>query len=78
MVLIDISFFQCNFCFIQVYKVETICDTYMVVSGLPKRNGVNHASFIADMAMEFARASMTFVIRHLPNEKLKLRIGMHR
>ena len=61
-----------------MYKVETICDTYMVVSGLPKRNGVNHAAYVADMAFDFARASIHLTIRHRPKEQLRLRIGMHR
>ncbi|XP_035740705.1 atrial natriuretic peptide receptor 1-like isoform X2 [Vespa mandarinia] len=60
-----------------VYKVETIGDAYMVVSGLPMRNGTNHAREIARMSLALRDTVMTFRIRHRPEEKLKLRIGMH-
>ena len=35
-----------------VYKVETINDTYMVASGLPERNGDRHAAEIANLCLE--------------------------
>ncbi|KAG7200780.1 hypothetical protein KM043_003157 [Ampulex compressa] len=60
-----------------VYKVETIGDAYMVVSGLPVRNGTNHAREIARMSLALRDTVMTFSIRHRPHEQLKLRIGMH-
>ncbi|XP_031573570.1 speract receptor-like [Actinia tenebrosa] len=60
-----------------VYKVETIGDAYMVASGLPIRNGHEHARHIADMALDLLHAQKKFVIRHRPNEKLELRIGIH-
>ncbi|XP_058797834.1 atrial natriuretic peptide receptor 1 isoform X1 [Phymastichus coffea] len=59
------------------YKVETIGDAYMVVSGLPVRNGMNHAREIARMSLALRDTVMTFRIRHRPNEQLKLRIGLH-
>ncbi|XP_055331179.1 atrial natriuretic peptide receptor 2-like [Paramacrobiotus metropolitanus] len=38
-----------------VYKVEVVTDAYMVVSGLPVPNGIEHASIIAKMALELTR-----------------------
>ena len=49
----------------------------MVVSGLPIRNGARHASEIATMALHLLSAVMTFRIRHLPEARLQLRIGIH-
>ncbi|KAG1653199.1 Atrial natriuretic peptide receptor 2 [Nymphon striatum] len=61
----------------QVYKVETIGDAYMVVSGLPERNGNLHAREIARMSLALLDKVKSFRIRHRPDLQLKLRIGMH-
>ncbi|XP_053308081.1 uncharacterized protein LOC128470247 isoform X2 [Spea bombifrons] len=60
-----------------VYKVETIGDAYMVVSGLPERNNTRHADEIAKMSLDLVAAVRQVVIPHLPDERLRLRAGIH-
>lgn len=55
-------------------QVETIGDAYMVCSGLPDRIDY-HPTEIACMAIDFLGAITGFVIDHLPDDQLKLRIG---
>lgn len=43
-----------------VYKVETIGDSYMVASGLPVKNGNKHVSEIATMALDLLDAATYF------------------
>lgn len=57
--------------------METIGDAYMVVSGLPERNGDDHAREIALMALSILDAVKSFTIQHKPDYQLKLRIGIH-
>ncbi|KYN04686.1 Guanylate cyclase 32E [Cyphomyrmex costatus] len=60
-----------------VYKIETIGDAYMVVSGLPMRNGIRHAREIANMSLTLLEIIKQFTIRHIPSDELLLRIGIH-
>ncbi|XP_074537099.1 uncharacterized protein LOC141798986 [Halichoeres trimaculatus] len=60
-----------------VYKVETIGDAYMVVSGLPERNGDRHADEIAKMALDLVAAVRQVSIPHMQNQRLQLRAGIH-
>jgi guanylate cyclase, other len=61
-----------------VYKVETIGDAYMVVSGLPiAGDGFEHVGQIASMSLHLLAEIQRFRIRHRPNDTLKLRIGIH-
>lgn len=58
-------------------KVETIGDAYMVVSGLPVRNGQKHAMEIANMSLSIMKAVLEFKVKHKPDEKLMIRIGIN-
>ncbi|KAH1000496.1 hypothetical protein HUJ05_008608 [Dendroctonus ponderosae] len=60
-----------------VYKVETIGDSYMVASGLPVKNGNKHVSEIASMALDLLAGSRHFKIPHRKSEKLQIRSGAH-
>ncbi|CAB3385272.1 Hypothetical predicted protein [Cloeon dipterum] len=60
-----------------VYKVETIGDSYMVASGLPDENGRKHVSEIATMALDLLAGSSVFAIPRRPGERLQIRSGIH-
>ncbi|CAG9826950.1 unnamed protein product [Diabrotica balteata] len=59
-----------------VYKVETIGDSYMVASGLPEKKR-KHISEIASMALDLLSGSRQFKIPHRKSERLQIRSGAH-
>ncbi|MEQ2203842.1 hypothetical protein XENOCAPTIV_004429, partial [Xenoophorus captivus] len=60
-----------------VYKVETIGDAYMVASGVPTRNGSRHAAEMANMSLDILSLIGSFKTRHMPDLKIRIRIGLH-
>ncbi|CAG9804018.1 unnamed protein product [Chironomus riparius] len=58
-----------------VYKVETIGDAYMVVSGAPEKEQ-NHAEKVCDMALDMIEA-ITDLEDPSTGQHLKIRVGVH-
>lgn len=58
-------------------KVESVGQTTLVVSGLPKRTVLNHVKEIANLSLAYMQNISNFRIVHLPGEKVLLRIGFH-
>lgn len=64
-------------CLFYSSQIETIGDAYMVVSGLPTRNGDMHAGEIANMSLDFLSSILSFKLRHLPEITVMIRAGIH-
>lgn len=47
------------------YKVESVGDDTLVASGLPRRNGIQHAKEIASLATSFMDGVENFRIPHV-------------
>ncbi|VDL80419.1 unnamed protein product [Nippostrongylus brasiliensis] len=59
------------------YKVESIGDGYLCVSGLPVRNGHQHVREIAQMSISFMAYVNGFRVVPFPRERIQLRIGLN-
>ncbi|ORZ40493.1 adenylate and guanylate cyclase catalytic domain-domain-containing protein [Catenaria anguillulae PL171] len=59
------------------YKVETIGDSYMVASGVPRTNGSKHVAEMAKLALHLVKAVPMIRIPGRPDVQLKMRIGIH-
>ncbi|KRT78882.1 Adenylate and Guanylate cyclase, partial [Oryctes borbonicus] len=59
----------------KVYKVETIGDAYMVVSGAPQREG-DHAERVCKMALDMVEA-ITTLQDPSTGKHLEVRVGVH-
>lgn len=49
----------------------------MVASGVPNRNGNRHAGEVANMSLDILHSIAAFKIKHMPEIKVKIRIGLH-
>ena len=59
-----------------VYKVETVGDTYVCVSGLPAVN-TTHAGELATMALHLLHQISKFKLQAHPDLQIKVRIGLN-
>ena len=60
-----------------VYKVETISDSYMVVSGVPKPNGDKHATEICNMALSLQKACRAIQRPDTKPKTIIMKAGIH-
>lgn len=49
----------------------------MVASGVPNRNGNRHAAEMANMSLDILHCISTFKMRHMPDVKVRIRVGLH-
>ncbi|TMS37583.1 hypothetical protein L596_004484 [Steinernema carpocapsae] len=61
----------------EAYKVETIGDAYMVVSGIPEENGLRHLMHMSDVAIEIMKFLITYEIPHRKSQRMRIRLGLH-
>ncbi|XP_078667322.1 uncharacterized protein LOC144909138 [Branchiostoma floridae x Branchiostoma belcheri] len=68
--------FEAVFTRYDVYKVETMAGSYMLASGLPTKNGDQHAEQIACAALHLLVAARGFHPMHI-SYPMEFRIGIH-
>ena len=49
----------------------------MVASGVPNRNENRHAAEMCNMSLDILHCIGAFKMRHMPDVKVKIRIGLH-
>ncbi|XP_072033171.1 uncharacterized protein [Amphiura filiformis] len=60
-----------------VYKVETINETYMLASGLPTRCGTRHVGEIATVALDLVYHASCLEVPHKKHKKIQIRVGIN-
>ncbi|XP_041358902.1 receptor-type guanylate cyclase gcy-23-like [Gigantopelta aegis] len=58
------------------YRVDSIGDIFIIVSGAPEPNG-NHAADICNLALDLVTANNELELVYLPGNQLKVRTGIH-
>lgn len=60
-----------------ICKIETACDSFMCVSGIPKRNEERHAEEVANFSIELLHVVYSSTLSTVVNAPLNIRIGFH-
>ncbi|TRY67940.1 hypothetical protein TCAL_03769 [Tigriopus californicus] len=58
-------------------KVESISDSYLIASGIPRSNGERHASQLCSMALMFLKASSAIHRPDQPSQTIQVKAGIH-
>ena len=55
--------------------METVGDVYLLVSGLPIRNGDRHIVEVVNCALDVISATDDFIVAHNPKARINVRVG---